>query len=64
MILTLNKLHIIIPMIFHLLNKMSTNHDITFFGQTQELNYTPKTTIPIALTSTIFSINGIMNFNI
>ena len=39
--------HIIIFMIFQLLNKMSMNHDMTLFGQSQELGYSPKSTIPI-----------------
>ena len=48
MILTRIYFHIIISLIFQLLNKMSTNDDMTFFGQSHELDYSPKFIMSIA----------------
>jgi len=41
-------LDLVVPMLFHLLNKCSPHHNMTFFRQTQRFGYSPKPTMPIA----------------
>jgi len=51
-------------MIFQLLKQMSTNHDMIFFDQSHELAISRNPQCPSPITSTTFSINGTMNFDI